>query len=118
VSRSTPDCVFGQDPHEDVTVCGKGEPRNDCSAILSKGCITALLSESSPEVDTYPSRQLISMGEKAGNNKIDEGGGLQVREGQLQASELGGGRLYLLDCASILCVAVPTGQYKGFNLYI
>ena len=67
-SRSTPDCVFGQDPHEDVPVCGKGVQRNDCSAILSKGCITALLSESSPEVGTYPSHQLISMGEKAGNN--------------------------------------------------
>jgi hypothetical protein len=38
-------------------------------AILSKGCITALLSESSPEVDTYPSQQLISMGEKAGRRR-------------------------------------------------
>ena len=63
VSRSKPVCVLSQHPHEDVPVCGKGVPRNDCSAILSKGCITALLSESSTEVDTYPSQQLVSMGE-------------------------------------------------------
>jgi hypothetical protein len=66
VSRSKPVCVLSQDPHEDVPVCGKGVPRNDCSAILSKGCITALLSESSTEVDTYPSKQLVSMGENKG----------------------------------------------------
>ena len=66
VSRSKPVCVLSQDPHEDVPVCGKGVPRNDCSAILSKGCITALLSESSTEVDTYPNKQLVSMGENKG----------------------------------------------------
>ena len=51
---------------KDVPVCGKGVPRNDCSAILSNGCITALLSESSTGVDTYPCKQLVSRGENKG----------------------------------------------------
>ena len=51
---------------KDVPVCGKGVPRNDCSDILSKGCITALLSESSTGVDTYPCKQLVSRGENKG----------------------------------------------------
>ena len=55
VSRDIPE-VCGQDPTEDV-------PRNDCSAILSKKSITALLSESSPEVDTDLSQQPANMGE-------------------------------------------------------
>ena len=55
MSRDIPE-VCGQDPTEDV-------PRNDCSAILSKKSITALLSESSPEVDTDLSQQPANMGE-------------------------------------------------------
>ena len=55
MSRDIPE-VCGQDPTEDV-------PRNDCSAILSKGGITALMSKSSPEVDTDPSQQPANMGE-------------------------------------------------------
>ena len=66
VSRAIPEFVFGKDPHEDVPGYCKDEPRNDCSAILSNGCITALLSESSTGVDTYPCKQLVSRGENKG----------------------------------------------------
>ena len=38
-------------------------PRDDCSAILSKECITALMSEYSPEVEAYTSYQPFYMGE-------------------------------------------------------
>jgi hypothetical protein len=55
--------VFGQDPHEEVSVCCKDVPRNDCFAILSNGCITAPMSESSPKVETDPSQQPANMGE-------------------------------------------------------
>jgi hypothetical protein len=62
MSRDVPE-VFGQDPHEEVPVCCKDVPRNDCSAIMSKGCISALMSESSPKVDTDPSQQPANKGE-------------------------------------------------------
>ena len=38
-------------------------PTEDCSAILSKECITALMSQYSPEVEAYPSYQPFYMGE-------------------------------------------------------
>ena len=46
-----------------VPAVSGGLPRNECSAILSKKSITALLSESSPEVDTDLSQQPANMGE-------------------------------------------------------
>ena len=47
----------------EVPVYCKDVPRNECSAILSKKCITALMSESSPKVDTDLSQQPANTGE-------------------------------------------------------
>jgi hypothetical protein len=61
ISRDVPE-VFGQDPHEEVPVCCKDLPRNDCFAILSNGCITALMSESSPRWTPTLARALPTWG--------------------------------------------------------
>ena len=49
--------------YKDVQAYCQDVPRDDCSAILSKECITALIIEYSPEVSAYPNYQPVNMGE-------------------------------------------------------